>query len=147
MATAMNADLFAPPRESLGTEPKVDPPPLWNPDAAGIWSLFITPVFGSALVLKNWQSIGDDSQARTARVWLIASIIATVCYMFVPLLGCCYIVIWYFACQRKQTKYIKERWGKDYPRKSWSVPLLLGIGGFMVFAMVFGWLTTLSATA
>jgi hypothetical protein len=147
MATAMNAALLAPPRESLGTEPKVDPPPLWNPDAAGIWSLFITPVFGSALVLKNWQSIGDESRAKTARVWLMVSIIATLCYMFLPFLGLCYIVIWYFAWQRKQTKYIKERWGKDYPRKSWSVPLLLGIGGFMVFAIVFGWLGTLSATA
>lgn len=34
-----------------------------------------------------------------------------------------YMVVWYFAGQKKQTQYIKKHWGKGYPRKSLTVPL------------------------
>ena len=36
-----------------------DGPGLWNPDVAGVWSVFLTPVFGSVILLLNWETIGD----------------------------------------------------------------------------------------
>ena len=54
--------------------------------------------------------------------------------------------MWYFAFQRQQTLYVKERWGKTYPRKGWLVPLVAALFGWilvwlalvMVFAMIGG---------
>jgi hypothetical protein len=102
-------------------------PALWNPDVAGVWSLFLTPVFGSAPLLQNWKSLGDGARAKTGRTWLILSIVMIIPTLLIPLVGLIYIIIWYFAWQRFQTRYVKQRWGKEYPRKSWAKPLLIGI--------------------
>ena len=119
-------------------------PRLWNPDAAGAWSLLFTPVFGSILLLKNWQAIGREDKIGTARIWLIISIVMFVLMIVVNLainvtifnvsfvidrsFLWYYIFIWYFAWQKPQTKYVKEQWGKNYPRKSWKKPLLIVFG-------------------
>jgi len=119
-------------------------PALWNPDAAGVWSVFLTPVFGSTLLLRNWQAIGDESRARTGRIWLIASVIMLVVSGFVPLLGFVYLVTWYFLWQRKQTKYVRERWGTDYPRKKWGKAVAIGVGalvGLWILPLALGALT------
>ena len=120
-------DPYSPPIAELSrpqddTEP---PPPIWNPDAAGVWSLLFTPVFGSYLVYKNWISIGEAQRIRTAKIWFIVSLIMLLPYMVVPALGMLYIIVWYFGSQRKQTKYVRERWGKTYPKRKWSKPLLV----------------------
>jgi hypothetical protein len=102
-------------------------PALWNPDVAGLWSLFFTPVFGSFLVLKNWQAIGDRDRIWLGRMWLAASLVMMLPFLFVPRLQILYVIAWYFAWQRKQTRYITERWGKSYPHKRWGAPILWGI--------------------
>ena len=84
-----------------------------------------TPVFGSYLVYKNWISIGEAQRIRTAKIWFIVSLIMLLPYMVVPALGMLYIIVWYFGSQRKQTKYVRERWGKTYPKRKWSKPLLV----------------------
>lgn len=43
-----------------------DGPGLWNPDVAGVWSVFLKPVFGSVILLLNWETIGD-TECRLAR--------------------------------------------------------------------------------
>jgi hypothetical protein len=134
-------------------------PRLWNPDAAGAWSLIFTPVFGSILLLKNWQAIGLDGKVKAARNWLNVSIVMLVLMIVVGMFdlminvtisnvsfavdesfGWYYIFIWYFAWQKPQTKYVKEQWGKDYPRKSWRKPLQIGFscwGGFIILSACF----------
>ncbi len=113
-------------------------PALWNPDVAGVWSIFLTPVFGSIILLRNWQSIGDEEQVKTAKTWLILSIVMLAPAFFIPFLGLVYIVVWYFAWQRHQTKYIQEVWGRNYPRKSWTKPLLIGISSILAIYLVLG---------
>lgn len=141
---SMDINRHTTPKATLEVEPSGVAPPLWNPDAAGVWSLFLSPVFGSTLVLKNWQAIGDKARSKTGRIWLIVSIVMLIPTIFFPgLFGIIYIITWYFAWQRKQTKYVKEHWGKDYPRKSWTVPLLIGIVAFAVISFVLGFLSTL----
>jgi len=134
-------------------------PNLWNPDAAGAWSLWFTPVFGSILLLKNWQAIGRDDKVKAARNWLIASIVILIVSIVMDVLAIrvmdvltfdagtiifIYLIIWYFAWQRPQTKYVKEQWGKDYPRKSWKKPILIElgcwggfIGGFIILSVLY----------
>ena len=129
---------YAPPRSNLEIAPPRGPAPqLWNPDAAGLWSLLFTPIFGSTLVLLNWKAIGDDAQARTARNWLIVSI-AMLIPSAISGIGLVWIIVWYFASQRKQSRFIRETWGKDYPRRGWLVPLLCGIGALLgIWLLIF----------
>ena len=130
MSDAINP--FEPPKASLDhSQVAEEAPPLWNPDAAGAWSLLLTPIFGSVLVRKNWKAIGDDAKARTGTIWIVVSVLALFLAALFGLAGFLYIIVWYFAWQRPQTQYIRERWGKDYPRKGWAVPLLIGVGVYV----------------
>jgi heme/copper-type cytochrome/quinol oxidase subunit 2 len=128
--------------QSLSNQDHGTAPALWNPEAAGGWSLIFTPIFGAILVLKNWQALGAKEKIRGAQLWLIASIIMVVVQILVsiPLLFV-YLVIWYFASAKSQAKYVSEKWGKEYPRKSWLWPLLIGFGtviAIFVFIFVIG---------
>ena len=136
----MNTDVnpFEPPKAALDGVAVVaeDAPMLWNPDAAGAWSLLFTPVFGSILVRKNWKAIGDEDKVRQGAIWLGASIVMLLATIFIGILGFFYIIVWYFAWQRPQAQFIRERWGKDYPRKGWIVPLLAALGIYIAVVVV-----------
>jgi len=133
-----DANPFAPPKAVLDGVAVVaeDAPMLWNPDAAGAWSLLFTPVFGSILVRKNWKAIGDEDKARQGAIWLGASIVILLATIFIGILGFFYIIVWYFAWQRPQAQFIRERWGKDYPRRGWIVPLLAALGIYIAVVVV-----------
>jgi hypothetical protein len=47
-------------------------PKLWNPEAAGAWSLIFNPMFGSILVLMNWQALKVPEKVRSAQLPLLA---------------------------------------------------------------------------
>ena len=133
---------FEPPKASLETSADAEAAPaLWNPDAAGLWSLLLTPIFGSILVRKNWRAIGDEAKARTGMVWIVASVLMLIPSIAFSLGPFIYIIVWYLAWQRPQAQYIKQRWGKDYPRKGWGMPLLwavlIYVGAVVVLAVVF----------
>jgi len=127
------ANPFEPPKAKLegahqAADPDGPPPALWNPDAAGAWSLLLTPIFGSILLRKNWEAIGDPAKVRAATIWLAASIgIVIALWLYFPLGGLLYIYVWHLAWQRKQTDYVSDRWGTDYPRKGWLLPVTVGI--------------------
>lgn len=114
-------------------------PALWNPNAAGLWSLLLSPVFGSILLMKNWQAMGDERQVRSSLTWLLASLVILLVQIYVPFLALFYIIVWYLNFQRKQTDYVQAHWGTSYPRKGWGLPLLLGVlslfafGGLLAF--------------
>ncbi len=131
------ANPYAPPQSDTVSPTNSPAPSLWNPDAAGAWSLLFSPIFGSVLLLKNWQAIGREDKVGTARIWLIISIVMLVLTIFVGGVGLIYIIIWYFAWQKPQTKFVKTQWGKDYPRKSWKTPLLIGFGCWIGLFLIF----------
>ena len=127
---------YAPPTANVEIRESEAAPALWNPNAAGLWSLLFTPIFGSVLLLKNWRAIGADDKVRSARIWLVVSIVMVVPTMVVGLVGFIYIIVWYFAWQKPQATFVKERWGNDYPRKSWGFPLLIALGCWLALAVV-----------
>lgn len=125
------------PVQPLNIQSQGAAPVLWNPEAAGAWSLIFNPVFGSILVLMNWQRLGVQDRIRNAQLWLGVSIVMLIALFFVPpslraLVSIGYLLVWYFAAAKPQAKYIQERWGKAYPRRSWMWPLLIAFG--VVFA-------------
>ena len=125
---------FEPPKAALDTvDPDGDAPALWNPDAAGAWSIFLTPVFGSVLLWRNWQAIGDAKKARAGMIWILVSILMYVAtWLLYFALGLVYLVVWYLAWQRPQALYVREYLGSDYPRKPWFFPVFCGFILLMV---------------
>lgn len=119
---------YSTPKADLAVSTASPAPVLWNPDAAGAWSLLFTPVFGSALLLGNWKAIGDAAKIRTARLWLIVSIVLLLPTMILGGIGFVYIVVWYFAWQRPHTRFLTATWGEGYPRRGWTKPLMWGFG-------------------
>lgn len=127
----MEADVYAAPESGLDRK-SAAAPALWNPNACGLWSLLFTPVFGSFLVMKNWEAIGEEDRASTARVWFGLSIVMAIISLFGGLVGFIWLIIWYFASQKKQMKYVIATYGDNYPRRSWGKPVLIGLACLMV---------------
>ena len=121
------------PLERLRIQGAAAAPRLWNPEAAGAWSLIFNPVFGSILVMMNWQALRAPEKVRNTQVWLVVSIIVLVGAFFLPssvlpLVTIGYLLVWYFSVAKPQAKYIRERWGQAYPRRSWLWPLVIAFG-------------------
>ena len=133
--------VHAPPQleKNESPQPRKKQIELWNPNAAANWSLLFTPIFGSYLQMKNWQALGEQKEANTAKSWLIFTIVFILFINFLSYLadadpeqstivarglGFWYIIIWYFAYARKQPKYVKETLNDRYQKKSWWIPLV-----------------------
>lgn len=140
----MDKNIYSPPASNVATQ--ANSPAIWNPNVAGLWSVFLTPVFGSILVLRNWQALDESPKAGLARLWLGISLLMALLQFSAPALFpastlainvilFAYLIIWYFAWQRPQTRYVKERWGTEYNRRAWLVPVLVGLVGVVVASM------------
>jgi hypothetical protein len=113
---------------------------LWNPAAAGAWCLILSTAFGSYLVMRNWEALGDPRE-RSARGWLYASIVYFIAAVVVPgvaLVGLPWLIAWYFAVNRPQIQYVKEALGADYPRQPWGKVLAIGFALVVSIALALG---------
>jgi hypothetical protein len=140
----MNENLVqSSPAQPLSNESYGPAPVLWNPEAAGAWSIIFNPIFGAILVLMNWQTLGVKEKVRSAQLWLAVSVLVLFVLFFLPstlrsLVAISYLLVWYFAAAKPQAKYIRERWGKAYPKRSWLWPLLIAFGIlFSLFCLAF----------
>jgi len=120
-----------------------DCPKLWNPIAAANWCIIFTPIFGSFLIAKNWKELNQRQKSKNSMVWFYASIVTTL--TLVCLIGfyaapsvsyLLFLVIWYYACAKKQVKFIKVN-QINYEKKSWVKPLLFGFIVTFILFMVF----------
>lgn len=133
---------YAPPRAVVedAKRERGEAPPLWNPNATANWSLVFTPVFGAWLQMRNWRALGETRRADAAKTWLKLSAIFLALEMFVLLLptntlapwvklfDVVWLLAWYFASGRPHAKWVRERFGPDYPRRPWLRPLLWAFG-------------------
>lgn len=140
-----NYNPYQAPNSNLDYDDDYDIPPLYNPNAAALWSILFTP-FGAWIHAKNWEAVGEDDLAKQNRLWAIGIIalilVATFIEMFfgfslpsapftiVPL------IIWYTQLAKKQITLIKEELGDDYEKKSLVVPVLVGVFGGMIALVV-----------
>lgn len=128
---------------------------IWNPNAASNWSLIFTPAFGSYIHALNWRALGEQDRGSSAMGWFYFSLLMLVVYIFMGMfiadekaadgaargLAFLYLIIWYFSAGRSQAKYVKAKFGKDYSRRGWSKPLLIGVAaiiGYFLAAMAIG---------
>jgi len=146
---------YAPPKSKLIESDFSLDVRLWSPNACANWSLIFTPAFGSYLQHLNWKSLGETENANTSKIWFTISLGLYLLLPFVVFafsdsdrvgviargLGFWYLIIWYFANGRAQAKYVKQQYGNDYSRQSWSQPLLVGLGslvGYFIYSFLVG---------
>jgi len=126
---------------------------VWNPNIATGWSIIFTVAFGSYIHALNWRTLDQQDRAKSAMVWFyisLAILILSIFIMEIPIaygkeeqpvvysLLFVYLLIWYFSAGRSQAKYIKEKLGSDYPRRSWDKPLLIGLMAFVNYLIIVG---------
>ena len=127
---------YRPPQsENFGSEA----PALWNPNAAACWSLLFSPIFGAALHMFNARAMGDTELEKlnkgfiwgTLAVLVIAILLAIFSGIKANFVGIAALGAWYGAVGRKQVALVKERYGSNYPRRSWGKPILFGVLGIV----------------
>jgi len=105
---------------------------LWNMDAAAFFSMALTPVFGSVLMLLNARTLGDPRGRRTAVAWLtLSTALAAFALWKVsaqgpsPWLGLeasafllPYTIFWYFVAAHRQSSRIAKAHGRKYVHRS-----------------------------
>jgi hypothetical protein len=136
---------YTSPTARVADMPRASAVPLWNPGAAGAWCLVLSTVFGSYLVMRNWEALGDPRE-RTARGWLYASIVYFVAAVLVPgvaYVGLPWLIAWYVVVNRPQIRYVKETFGNDYPRQPWGKALAIGFVLIIGVALTLGFLSVL----
>jgi hypothetical protein len=156
----MDTNPYAPPKAVVADiAPRQDSPPLWNPNAAANWSLLLTPAFGAFLHMKNWEELGEPDKAAAAKTWVIAVVSILVALplaiVLVPglrgsqnvssLVGLVLLITWYVSSGRGQIRYVKERFGKDYPRRGWGRPLFMAALAVIAYVVVVGILAAMLA--
>lgn len=122
---------------------------LWNPDHCGLWSLFLTPIFGAVLVSKNWKTLGEHKKARAAMAWIFPGIaLILVLTLTAPFLGSAIdkspfaglslllLFFWFGLSQYPQTKYIKQRLNNKYVTKSEGGPVGIAIGIILLWILL-----------
>ncbi len=149
---------YAPPQaavtDAINTEAA---PALWNPTAAGAWSLIFSPIFGAFLHMQNWKALGQPEKATASKKWMFASIafffVLGCLSIFMPepekldafsrLGGLVLLIAWYYAIGKSQQTYVAARFGKLYPRRGWAIPLVAALGVVVVLFSLFFLVTIL----
>ena len=131
---------YRPPQsEDFGSGTGQTAPALWNPTAAACWSLLFSPIFGAALHMFNARAMGDAELEKlnkgfmwgTLAVLVIAILLAIFSGIKANFVGPAVLGAWYGAVGRKQVALVKERYGSNYPRRSWGKPILFGVLGIV----------------
>ncbi|MEQ8853577.1 DUF4339 domain-containing protein [Gimesia sp.] len=136
-----------PPPPPLKKQKPVSPsaesvPALWNPTAARLWSLPFTWGFGAFLMAQNWKALGEHDKAKKSMIWFY-SIFG---FIFLGLItpdddttmkifrfaGLGILAAWSIFSAQPQINFIKEHFGKEYPRRSWGKPIGITIGSFVL---------------
>jgi hypothetical protein len=130
---------------------------VWNPSIAACWSVIFTPAFGSWLLMRNWEALGDLRQAEAARKWFAFSI----GLLAVRLLSAAintrlnsqsnlllwvswgWLLVWWIVAVAPQARLVRARFGADFPRLGWDYALLLALAGGIAYQLASGILTWL----
>ena len=142
---------YAPPKAVVGDVVGNEvAPALWNPTAAGAWSILFSPIFGAYLHMLNWRALGQPEKAAASKQWLIGSIVFIVVLSVASVSmpeskgfdalgragGFAVLIAWYYAIGKSQQTYVAARFGTNYPHRGWAAPLLIALGIFIAVIVV-----------
>jgi hypothetical protein len=144
---------------TMDSPPRIQPPALWNPNAAACWSLLFSPAFGAFLHARNAEALGREEEAKANQMWFYVSVgylTVVLVSIFIPaipewpfrVVAIGLLLGWYFALGKKQIAHVKETWGDTYERRPWKKPLLIAFGcllGLFTGSIVFGILRAIAS--
>ena len=142
---------------SLGLTELVSP--LWDPEAAALWSLLFTPIFGCFLITKNWTRLGEDSRAKSSMLWLGGSVVLVFFnYLLVVsanvqssvqklltifVCGSSFMYIGFYAavyyqCLRPQAMYLKAKFpDASYPCRGFGKPIGIAVSCWVLVTLIY----------
>ncbi len=108
--------------------------------------------------MKNWQALGQPDKAAQSRTWAIAIAVVifvmTVAAILAPQSkaidaisrfgGFGILIAWYYASGKPQQAYVQGHFDRNYPRRGWTVPLLLGVVALVAFVGVSAFLLAMT---
>lgn len=121
--------------------------PVYSPEAAAVWSIVLTPMFGAVLHLANARVLGDIRLCRIAWSWTVALAIITLAGLYAAfnmamtasapfrasLILSFVTLVWYFLAGQAQSRHLLNAHGARYPRKGMFMPaLIVGFGWFVL---------------
>lgn len=123
---------------------------LWNPKAAALWSLLLTPAFGAWLHARNWERLGHPEKAKEAQAWLVAicavnlinlAVVAVATangsdFSIPSSVGLALLAVWYCMSAHAQVKYVALHHGVAYARRTWGLPLMTGLAAVAAFVLL-----------
>jgi hypothetical protein len=121
--------------------PPAEKPQLWNPNAAGLWSILFTPIFGAWLHAKNWLELKKPEKHKKSMYWVWGSLATVILCLFLPRaatqsISLILLISWWLVAGQEQKKYVQRRFA-DYRKRSWGTPLsIAGLVFFAVFLVI-----------
>ena len=119
-------------------------PALWNPMAAGAWSLLFSWAFGSFLLARNWKALGNEAKATRCMIWFYSFFTFVFLAVVTPdtaainnafrFFGLVILVVWALVEMKPQVDYINLRFGDGYRRQPWGKSI--GIAVVCVFVAI-----------
>jgi hypothetical protein len=121
-------------------------PELWNPGAAGMWSLIFSWAFGSLLVALNWRALGESERAKRGMLWFYGGLVFLGVNLFRPntiefffimsTVNLVLLLTWNFVECEPQRKLLKRLFANRYQRRGWLAPIVLSIACLFFLGMM-----------
>lgn len=114
--------------------------PIWGPIAAINWSVIFLPPLAIYLHMMNWRTLRNEEYTFKSKIWFKVSLISLfasligIAIPFPLIRGIIYhspyllLIVWYFLIGNKQVAYVKSLNRLDLTKKSWTMPIMAGIG-------------------
>lgn len=111
---------------------------LWNPLAAGCWSLLFSAAFGAYLHSENWKALGEPSKASKALLWGAACIGVYAVAIMVPVvlpLNFFILVGWWFTSGLEQKRLVEQRFSV-YVHRPWAEPVVAAVAAVFAYGFI-----------
>jgi len=127
----------------LNEQNLTEKPAIWNPYIVANLCLLFSPLFSTIIQYINWNALKQKDKAKLSRIWIFTWIAILIIFLvlgvilpieYLNIYISCYTIIlifWYFINGKNQSEYVKEKYGTEYKRKTWEIPLSITIGGLV----------------
>lgn len=123
---------------------------LWNPVVAVWLSLPFTPVFGALVQMLNWRTLEEKALAQQSLWWALGGCVILlgnqVVSAFLPgvrmvdsfTVGILllYLCGWLVLAAGRQSRYVRERCGRHYGRRSWKPVLACTLAASLGYVLL-----------
>ena len=121
-------------------------PKLYNPTAAAVLGILLSPIIGAWLHAINWRELGNEDAARQNMYVVYGTfafgILSMLLYFFaaieIPIYTGSLIALgWFFSIGKNQIDFLRREAGNEYMRKKWGKVVMLIIFGILAYFFVY----------